>query len=106
MNYYDTSQAFDKEMSQLFLKARRWFVPGTEPYGNVLALQVRSMLPMLLAHYLTPRLSSSNRGSTKLSPLLILRSRPTAPLPTSPRSPQDRAQLHRSILSRETLPPE
>ncbi|EJF58495.1 hypothetical protein DICSQDRAFT_90751 [Dichomitus squalens LYAD-421 SS1] len=39
MNYYETPQAFDKEMSQLFLKARRWYDPGTEPYGNALALQ-------------------------------------------------------------------
>ena len=41
MRYYKTSQAFDKEMSQLFLKARRWYEIGTEPYGNVLVLQVR-----------------------------------------------------------------
>ncbi|KAI0327304.1 hypothetical protein GY45DRAFT_1327801 [Cubamyces sp. BRFM 1775] len=39
MRYYTTSQAFDKEMSQLFLKARRWYEIGTEPYGNVLVLQ-------------------------------------------------------------------
>ncbi|KAI0662365.1 hypothetical protein C8Q70DRAFT_957817 [Cubamyces menziesii] len=39
MRYYKTSQAFDKEMSQLFLKARRWYEIGTEPYGNVLVLQ-------------------------------------------------------------------
>ncbi|KAI0367477.1 hypothetical protein BV20DRAFT_970438 [Pilatotrama ljubarskyi] len=39
MRYYETSQAFDKEMSQLFLKARRWYELGTEPYGNVLVLQ-------------------------------------------------------------------
>ncbi|TFK84868.1 hypothetical protein K466DRAFT_664886 [Polyporus arcularius HHB13444] len=39
MKYYETSQAFDKEMAQLFLKARRWYEIGTEPYGNVVALQ-------------------------------------------------------------------
>ncbi|KAI9059557.1 hypothetical protein FKP32DRAFT_1596121 [Trametes sanguinea] len=39
MKYYGTSQAFDKEMSQLFLKARRWYEIGSEPYGNVLVLQ-------------------------------------------------------------------
>ncbi|KAM5534374.1 hypothetical protein V8D89_011967 [Ganoderma adspersum] len=39
MNYYETSQSFDKEMSQLFLKARRWYELGTDAYGNVLALQ-------------------------------------------------------------------
>lgn len=39
--YYETSQAFDKEMAQLFLKARRWYEIGTEAYGNVLVLQVR-----------------------------------------------------------------
>ncbi|KAL7285867.1 hypothetical protein ACG7TL_000978 [Trametes sanguinea] len=32
-------EAFDKEMSQLFLKARRWYEIGSEPYGNVLVLQ-------------------------------------------------------------------
>ncbi|KAI0735712.1 hypothetical protein C8Q76DRAFT_643187 [Earliella scabrosa] len=37
--YYETSQAFDKEMAQLFLKARRWYEIGTEAYGNVLVLQ-------------------------------------------------------------------
>ncbi|CDO70952.1 hypothetical protein BN946_scf184829.g61 [Trametes cinnabarina] len=39
MKYYGSSQAFDKEMSQLFLKARRWYELGSEPYGNVLVLQ-------------------------------------------------------------------
>ncbi|RPD58486.1 hypothetical protein L227DRAFT_594371 [Lentinus tigrinus ALCF2SS1-6] len=39
MNYYESSQAFDKEMAQLFLKARRWYEIGTEPYGNVVVLQ-------------------------------------------------------------------
>ncbi|KAI0761651.1 hypothetical protein BD413DRAFT_588501 [Trametes elegans] len=39
MRYYESSKAFDKEMSQLFLKARRWYEVGTEPYGNVLVLQ-------------------------------------------------------------------
>ncbi|KAI0825268.1 hypothetical protein BC628DRAFT_1419247 [Trametes gibbosa] len=39
MKYYEASKAFDKEMSQLFLKARRWYELGTEPYGNVLVLQ-------------------------------------------------------------------
>ncbi|KAI0638927.1 hypothetical protein C8Q77DRAFT_1078438 [Trametes polyzona] len=39
MKYYETSRTFDKEMSQLFLKARRWYEVGTEPYGNVLVLQ-------------------------------------------------------------------
>ncbi|KAI8983322.1 hypothetical protein BD414DRAFT_490572 [Trametes punicea] len=39
MHYYETSKAFDKEMSQLFLKARRWYELGSEPYGNVLVLQ-------------------------------------------------------------------
>ncbi|OBZ78727.1 Chromatin structure-remodeling complex subunit rsc1 [Grifola frondosa] len=38
-HYYTSSKTFDKEMSQLFLKGRRWFEPGTEPYGNVLVLQ-------------------------------------------------------------------
>lgn len=41
MKYYETSKGFDREMSQLFLKARRWYESGTEPYGNVLVLQVR-----------------------------------------------------------------
>ncbi|PIL30846.1 hypothetical protein GSI_07014 [Ganoderma sinense ZZ0214-1] len=39
MNYYETSQSFDKDMSQLFLKARRWYELGTDAYGNVLTLQ-------------------------------------------------------------------
>ncbi|EIW65096.1 uncharacterized protein TRAVEDRAFT_26037 [Trametes versicolor FP-101664 SS1] len=39
MKYYETSKGFDREMSQLFLKARRWYESGTEPYGNVLVLQ-------------------------------------------------------------------
>ncbi|OJT08505.1 Chromatin structure-remodeling complex subunit rsc1 [Trametes pubescens] len=39
MKYYETSKAFDRDMSQLFLKARRWYEIGTEPYGNVLVLQ-------------------------------------------------------------------
>ncbi|KAI0651399.1 hypothetical protein C8Q79DRAFT_32964 [Trametes meyenii] len=39
MSYYATAHTFDKEMSQLFLKARRWYEVGTEPYGNVLVLQ-------------------------------------------------------------------
>ncbi|KAI0757457.1 hypothetical protein C8Q80DRAFT_101939 [Daedaleopsis nitida] len=37
--HYQSSQAFDKEMSQLFLKARRSYECGTESYGNVLVLQ-------------------------------------------------------------------
>ena len=41
MNYHESSQAFDKEMAQLFLKARRWYEIGTEPYGNVVVLQAR-----------------------------------------------------------------
>ncbi|KAI0666207.1 hypothetical protein C8Q78DRAFT_994933 [Trametes maxima] len=39
MRYYTTARAFDMELSQLFLKARRWYEVGTEPYGNVLVLQ-------------------------------------------------------------------
>ncbi|KAI0932780.1 hypothetical protein AcV5_004095 [Taiwanofungus camphoratus] len=39
MKYYETSKAFDKEMSQLFLKGRRWYEQGSEAYGNVLLLQ-------------------------------------------------------------------
>ncbi|KAH9850627.1 hypothetical protein C2E23DRAFT_904961 [Lenzites betulinus] len=39
MKHYETARAFDREMSQLFLKARRWYELGTEPYGNVLVLQ-------------------------------------------------------------------
>ncbi|GBE78547.1 hypothetical protein SCP_0114360 [Sparassis crispa] len=39
MKYYKSSKDFDKEMSQLFLKARRWFEPGSEAYGNILVLQ-------------------------------------------------------------------
>ncbi|KAH9927429.1 uncharacterized protein BXZ73DRAFT_48932 [Epithele typhae] len=37
--YYQSPQAFDKEMSQLFLKARRWYERRTEVYGQVLVLQ-------------------------------------------------------------------
>ncbi|OCH94163.1 hypothetical protein OBBRIDRAFT_748123 [Obba rivulosa] len=39
MNYYASSKDFDKEMSQLFLKARRWFEFGSDAYGNILVLQ-------------------------------------------------------------------
>jgi len=40
-NGYESSQAFDKELSNLFLKARRSYEPVTEAYGYVLHLQVR-----------------------------------------------------------------
>ncbi|GLB36753.1 putative bromo adjacent homology domain containing protein [Lyophyllum shimeji] len=36
---YQTSRDIDMEMERLFLKARRWHKPGTEPYGRVLLLQ-------------------------------------------------------------------
>ncbi|KAH8101388.1 hypothetical protein BXZ70DRAFT_932819 [Cristinia sonorae] len=36
---YGSSEAFDREMSNLFLKARRSYDPATEPYGHVLHLQ-------------------------------------------------------------------
>ncbi|EIN13357.1 hypothetical protein PUNSTDRAFT_78873 [Punctularia strigosozonata HHB-11173 SS5] len=36
---YPSSRAFDEEMSQLFLKARRTYEPTTEPYTRVLLLQ-------------------------------------------------------------------
>ncbi|CAL1696787.1 unnamed protein product [Somion occarium] len=34
-----TSQTFDREMSELFLKGRRSYEPCSEPYGHVLTLQ-------------------------------------------------------------------
>lgn len=37
--YYQSSKAFDKETSQFFLKARRWYEQCSEAYGNVLVLQ-------------------------------------------------------------------
>ncbi|KAI0063253.1 hypothetical protein BV25DRAFT_1802548 [Artomyces pyxidatus] len=36
---YPTNMAFDKEMAQLFEKARRWHEPGSDAYGHVLLLQ-------------------------------------------------------------------
>ncbi|KAF9235837.1 hypothetical protein BU15DRAFT_77561 [Melanogaster broomeanus] len=36
---YETSKDFDLDMARLFEKARRWYEPGTEPYGRVLLLQ-------------------------------------------------------------------
>lgn len=39
--HYASGQAFDKEMTQLFLKARRCCDAGTEAYGRILVLQVR-----------------------------------------------------------------
>ncbi|EMD41459.1 hypothetical protein CERSUDRAFT_110034 [Gelatoporia subvermispora B] len=38
-DHYASSKDFDKEMSQLFLKARRWYEPGSDAYGSVLVLQ-------------------------------------------------------------------
>ena len=53
MNYYETSQSFDKEMSQLFLKARRWYELGTDAYGHVLTLQVCNYASITPSHPLT-----------------------------------------------------
>ncbi|KAH9947379.1 hypothetical protein B0H21DRAFT_739315 [Amylocystis lapponica] len=69
MKYYTSSKAFDKEMSQLFLKARRWYELGSEAYGNVLVLQ-------RLYHALTssspppgpPHSSSTNFASVRAGP--------------------------------------
>jgi hypothetical protein len=36
-----TSDAFDKDMTRLFEKARRWHPEGSVPYGEILILQVR-----------------------------------------------------------------
>ncbi|KAF9261985.1 hypothetical protein L218DRAFT_869069 [Marasmius fiardii PR-910] len=38
-NEYAAPRDFDKDMTLLFEKARRWHEPCTEPYGNVLLLQ-------------------------------------------------------------------
>ncbi|KAI0782167.1 hypothetical protein C8Q75DRAFT_886490 [Abortiporus biennis] len=38
-NEYPSSEVFDKEMTRLFLKGRRFFEPTTEPYGNVITAQ-------------------------------------------------------------------
>ena len=40
--HYASARAFDKEMSMLFLKARRYYGACTEPYGHILVLQVRA----------------------------------------------------------------
>ncbi|KAF9466917.1 RSC complex protein [Collybia nuda] len=36
---YTSSKEFDIDMARLFLKARRWHKPSTEPYGRILLLQ-------------------------------------------------------------------
>lgn len=36
---YASNEAFDKEVAQLFEKARRWHEPGSDAYGHVLLLQ-------------------------------------------------------------------
>ncbi|KAI0307427.1 hypothetical protein B0F90DRAFT_1673495 [Multifurca ochricompacta] len=36
---YGSNKAFDKEIAQLFEKARRWHEPGSDAYGHVLLLQ-------------------------------------------------------------------
>lgn len=38
--HHPTSVEFDMDMSKLFLKARRSYVPGSDAYGKVLLLQV------------------------------------------------------------------
>lgn len=38
-NEYPSAAAFDLDMARLFEKGRRWHVPGTESYGQVLLLQ-------------------------------------------------------------------
>ncbi|KZT09072.1 uncharacterized protein LAESUDRAFT_723382 [Laetiporus sulphureus 93-53] len=37
--HYPSSKAFDREVSELFLKARRWYEPGSDAYGHLLTLQ-------------------------------------------------------------------
>ena len=41
---YVSNQAFDKEMAQLFEKARRWHEAGGEAYGRILLLQVGGII--------------------------------------------------------------
>ena len=100
MNYYETSQSFDKEMSQLFLKARRWYELGTDAYGNVLTLQVRNYASITLFCRLT---SLSISDSIKPSRLQNLRHLRIAPRPSLLPSQQDRARLRLCTPAREIL---
>ena len=78
MNYYETSQSFDKEMSQLSLKARRWYELGTDAYGNVLTLQVCKYASITPSHALN---SLAISDSIKPSRLQNLRHPRIAPRP-------------------------
>ncbi|PCH33194.1 hypothetical protein WOLCODRAFT_93094 [Wolfiporia cocos MD-104 SS10] len=68
-DYYGSSKAFDTELSQLFLKARRWYEPTTEAYGNVLVLQ-------RLYHALTSAAPPSGPPYTSTTDFASLRAGP------------------------------
>lgn len=100
MNYYETSQSFDKEMSQLFLKARRWYELGTDAYGNVLALQVCDYPSITPLHPLTSLSISDSIKPLRLPNLRHLR---IAPRPSLLHFQQDRARLRLCTPAREIL---
>lgn len=70
---------FDMEMTRLFEKARRWFMPGSIEYGHVLTLQVR-VLPVVVILIILQRMYSALTCS---HPLLPSASGTVPPSPTA-----------------------
>ncbi|KAI0697178.1 hypothetical protein BC835DRAFT_1270780 [Cytidiella melzeri] len=67
--HYTSSAQFDKEMSQLFLKARRSYGPGTEAYGQILLLQrLYQALVSLDSPMGPPYVSSTNFAALPAGP--------------------------------------
>ena len=62
---YENPQEFDREMHELFLKARRFHEAGSDAYGSVLLLQVSRVMPHMPTSLTVPKrfyqaLTSSN----------------------------------------------
>ncbi|KAH9060710.1 hypothetical protein EDB87DRAFT_1613452 [Lactarius vividus] len=66
---YASNKAFDKEVAQLFEKARRWHEPGSDAYGHVLLLQrLYQALTSPSPPSGTPYVSSTNFASLRAGP--------------------------------------
>jgi len=68
-NAYASNKVFDKEVAQLFEKARRWHEPGSDVYGHVLLLQrLYQALTSPTPPSGPPYVSSTNFASLRAGP--------------------------------------
>ena len=63
-----SNKAFDREIAQLFEKARRWHEPGSDAHGHVLLLQVRFRSYFRITPTLTPPSQRLYQALTSPSP--------------------------------------